>query len=349
MLKASIILPVYNAAATLQAAVKSIGEEERALEILLIDDASADESAALCRALAEKDARIRCLFHAENQGVSAARNDGIKAAKGKWVLFADADDRFAPGAVGQILAYAERLQADLLCFNCLFENRTLRPGRAICPAQFGVPTYAAVQLCEDLFGLRSRRFCGEMFRAVWGKLFLREKLVQSGALFPPRMALGEDCVFLMRFFGSGPKIEFVNAAWYIHSTAGPSAVRCARKDLTKQQMQEYRALLLEKEKQAGADWDTAVYAFLLHAAESWARNARRQGAGLPAVYRKTLHYLQTRPMEAPHRFAPARLPPAARARARFLQHRLWPAEAAAATLLAWKRGEKPVRQRKKRP
>ena len=339
MLKLSIIIPVYNAAATLKSTVESIGTEEE-LEILLIEDASADNSAALCRKLAQNDRRIRCIFHSQNRGVSAARNDGMMQAKGKWVLFADADDRFLPGAVRQILTYADRLKADLLCFNCLFENRTLRPGQSIAPRQFCVPKHLAVQLCEDLYGLQSSRFCGEMFRAVWGKLFLREKLLQSGVLFPPDMPIGEDCIFLMRFFETAPKTEFADACWYVHCTGAPSAVRSAKPDLLTLQMHEYRALLLEKTRLHGADWDTMLYSFLLHAAESWAANERRRGAKAPAVYRRTLHYLQNRPMDVPRGFDPARLHRSERARARFLQFHFLRAEAAAATLLAWKRATK---------
>lgn len=342
----SIIVPLYNAENTLQSLIDSIPTQKE-VEILLIDDASTDKSGMLCRCLAEQNASIRCFFQSENHGVSAARNIGLAAAQGEWLLFADADDRFMPGAVEQILRYAKHMTADLLCFNCMTENRTLCPARPIRPQQFGVARRNAARLCEDLYDLKSDHFCGEMFRAVWGKLFRKTALLQSQARFDEKMPLGEDCVFLMHFLETAPRVEFADACWYVYRTVGPSAVRRCKVNLLTLQMHEYRALLLEKARLHGADWDTMVYAFLLQCANSFAANERRGGADARTIFRRTLNYLQARPMELPGSFDPARLTRTARIRARFLQFDLLPAEAAAATLTALKRCVKPHFQCKK--
>lgn len=347
MSELSIIIPVYNAETTLENTVRSIDCAEKSIEILLIDDASTDKSAALCRRLAAADERIRCLLQPKNKGVSAARNSGLAKAHGTWVLFADADDRFMPGAIKKILQYAKHLSADLLCFNCLIENRRLIPARPIVPQHFGVPRSAAVRLCEDLYGLQSKRFCGEGFRAVWGKLFRRDKLLQSGAKFPENMGIGEDAVFLMQFFESAPKTEFINACWYVYRTEAPSAVRSVKKDITAIQMPEYRALLMEKPRLYGTDWDTILYSFLLQCAESFAANEYLRGSGAAQIYRRTLDYLQSRPMYTPHSFHAERLRAPQRIRARFLQFHFFQAEAAACTLFALKRAVKQRQKRKK--
>ena len=93
----SVIIPCYRAAATLRRAVDSALTGAPAdLEVLLVDDGSPDDTGALCDELAAADPRVRAL-HRENGGAGAARNTGLDAAHGDWVLFLDADDALLPG------------------------------------------------------------------------------------------------------------------------------------------------------------------------------------------------------------------------------------------------------------
>ena len=88
----SVIVPVYNAAATLEKCAASVLDQApEAAELILVDDGSADDSPALCDRLAAQDGRVR-VIHQKNGGASAARNAGLAAAKGRYVQFVDADD-----------------------------------------------------------------------------------------------------------------------------------------------------------------------------------------------------------------------------------------------------------------
>ena len=88
----SVIIPIYNAEATLAACVKSVLDQDcRDFELLLIDDGSTDRSGTICEELAAQDARIH-VIHQANAGVSAARNAGIDASAGEYLCFVDADD-----------------------------------------------------------------------------------------------------------------------------------------------------------------------------------------------------------------------------------------------------------------
>jgi glycosyltransferase involved in cell wall biosynthesis len=88
----TIIIPAYNAARFLERTLKSAAEQSHAnLQILVVDDGSADTTAAIAKAAAAADPRIE-LFSKQNQGLSAARNDGIRRARGEYVAFLDADD-----------------------------------------------------------------------------------------------------------------------------------------------------------------------------------------------------------------------------------------------------------------
>lgn len=88
----SIIIPVYNSANFLDRCISSvINQEFIDFEILLINDGSSDKSPLICDKWGEKDARIR-VFHQVNRGASAARNIGLKNARGEYIQFVDSDD-----------------------------------------------------------------------------------------------------------------------------------------------------------------------------------------------------------------------------------------------------------------
>ncbi len=97
MTAVSIIMPAYNAAATLPHAVASVRAQNFAdWELLIVDDASQDGTAAHAGELASLDPRIRLVHTARNGGAARARNLGIDAARGRHVAFLDSDDEWLP-------------------------------------------------------------------------------------------------------------------------------------------------------------------------------------------------------------------------------------------------------------
>ncbi len=78
----SVLLPVYNGAATLREAVDSIlAQEDIELELLLIDDASSDESAAIVSDYALRDDRVTAIVHEQNCGLAPTLNEGLSSAR----------------------------------------------------------------------------------------------------------------------------------------------------------------------------------------------------------------------------------------------------------------------------
>ena len=103
-MKFSVIVPVYNVAQYLPACIASVAAQTCGdYELILVDDGSTDESGALCDQLAQE---YHCrVIHQENGGLGAARNTGIEAAKGDYLVFLDSDDFLSPAQAGN-RAYA---------------------------------------------------------------------------------------------------------------------------------------------------------------------------------------------------------------------------------------------------
>lgn len=98
MTKFSIIVPVYQAQSSLDRCIKSLLRQTLSdIEIILVDDGSTDQSPSICDHYEAEDPRIQ-VIHKPNEGVSAARNDGLLAARGEWVIFCDSDDWMEPYA-----------------------------------------------------------------------------------------------------------------------------------------------------------------------------------------------------------------------------------------------------------
>ena len=112
----SIIVPVYNAATFLNACIESVRMQAvDDWELLLIDDGSTDGSGAMADAWASRDERIRVL-HQLNQGQFFARQAGIDAAEGDYLLFLDSDDRWEAECLSKLNAALERTNPDILLF-----------------------------------------------------------------------------------------------------------------------------------------------------------------------------------------------------------------------------------------
>lgn len=119
-MKVSCIIPVYKVEAYLRQCVESLtGQSYRDVEIILVDDGSPDGSPQLCDVLASEDARIR-VIHKENGGLSDARNVGLQAATGEYVVFVDGDDFWLYKEALQQLVDEVKSDLDFIGFNCSY-------------------------------------------------------------------------------------------------------------------------------------------------------------------------------------------------------------------------------------
>ena len=187
----SIIVPVYQAETDLSDCLKSIAAQTfRQWEAILVDDGSTDGSAAICDAAAEKDPRFR-VIHKQNGGVSRARNDGIDAARGEYVMFVDADDMIQPTCLAQMLHAARTYASDLvLCgYDRFGENWETHYYTGFFPVSL-------TQRTEDFLMLYTEPRTNMFGVSIWAKLFRKAPLSEHGLRFDPDITYEEDCNFI---------------------------------------------------------------------------------------------------------------------------------------------------------
>ncbi len=119
-MKISFIIPVYKVEAYLRQCVESLTlQTYRDIEIILVDDGSPDGSPQLCETLASEDSRVK-VIHKENGGLSDARNTGLLAATGDYVVFVDGDDFWMDNSALQHLMKVIKPELDFIGYNCSY-------------------------------------------------------------------------------------------------------------------------------------------------------------------------------------------------------------------------------------
>lgn len=121
----SVIIPAYNRAGKISAALQSVQAQTYSnWEAIVVDDCSTDDTCAVVSRMAQSDPRIRLLKHSQNRKAQAARNTGIRSAKGEWIAFLDSDDEYLPDSIQGRLTVAEKEKAQVIHSECYI----LKPG-----------------------------------------------------------------------------------------------------------------------------------------------------------------------------------------------------------------------------
>ncbi|GAA2549013.1 hypothetical protein GCM10010435_18400 [Winogradskya consettensis] len=180
----SIVVPVYNVAPYLGECLESLaGQYRDALEVIMVDDGSTDDSAAIAERFVEKDSRFR-LIRKENGGLGAARNTGVGHATGEYLMFVDSDDVLAPYAAELLVASLEKTGSDFSCGNVLRLNT-----RGLHQSPMHRGAFAGTFLRTHV----SRRPVLLGDRTAWNKVF-RRSFYDTHELAFPEGVLYEDAL-----------------------------------------------------------------------------------------------------------------------------------------------------------
>ena len=218
----SVIVPVYNAERYLSECAGSVlAAPDPDIELVLVDDGSTDSSAEICDLLSSKDERVR-VIRKENRGVSLARNEGLAAAHGTYVLFLDADDALIPEAFSDVLRAAREERCDMdmkeVCSDAERKAGTFAGDR-----REGVDDGKTEGVCTDMERVRALLFGTPLLKPCWGKLFRRE--IAKEVHFPAGIAVGEDYIFVMRFLSRAGSARLVNEPLVLYRQTEGGAMR----------------------------------------------------------------------------------------------------------------------------
>lgn len=205
----SIVIPVYNTVKELGRCVTSITTQSFLdYELVLVDDGSTDGSGKLCDALAEKNDKIQ-VIHKENGGASEARNTGVRATSGEYLLFVDSDDMWDdPNALANIAQIvADSQQPDAVCFGVSIyneEGKLVKIRKPILPDR-------PLKTKEEL--LRHLVYTNQYFSAPYVKALRRDFFVENNLFFVKGL-LSEDIEWSARIMIHSREMAIYSSAFY---------------------------------------------------------------------------------------------------------------------------------------
>ena len=199
--KISAIVPIFNAAETIGNLIKCLLQQtEKHFEVILVDDGSTDDSAAICQQTAGQDIRFHYIRQ-ENAGVSAARNLGLREARGEYITFLDADDVIAPNYLQELLGACEN--ADIAVCDVVVREGETEVKR------FSLEPCILAQN-EALNALLTRQTINS---GPCAKLFRREIL---NSLSFPALKAYEDILFVKNAFANAQRVAVTNRTEYVY-------------------------------------------------------------------------------------------------------------------------------------
>ena len=193
-IKISIIIPVYNVEKYLRECLDSIlNQTFQEFEIICTDDGSTDKSLEILEEYKRKDDRF-VILQQRHFGAGAARNNGIKLAKGKYIMFLDADDYFEPTLLEEMYERADKYDADLtVCSSKKVDDdgNVTETGSPNFPINIDkVPLeriFNREEFKDNIFSLFSP--------VIWNKLIKKSFLKENNLEFPP-LTIYEDIAFV---------------------------------------------------------------------------------------------------------------------------------------------------------
>lgn len=208
----SVIIPVYKVEAYLERCVMSVlMQDYTSMEVILVDDGSPDNCPQICDEMATRDRRVR-VIHKSNGGLSSARNAGIEAAHGKYLVFLDSDDQWNAGKLRPLMEQVIQTEAEMIIYASLslYEDGSImkRNERDFFEQGF------RVMKKEELYPILISR--GNMMESAGTKI-IRTDFIKSNNLTYKFGILGEDTEWMFRVLRIINKVAIADTPLYIYT------------------------------------------------------------------------------------------------------------------------------------
>ena len=210
----SVIVPVYNTEKYLEQCLNSLQNQTlRNIEIIVIDDGSTDCSGSICDLYSVNDSRFK-VIHKDNEGLSAARNDGLDMAEGEYIMFVDSDDWVEQDFCELPYSVAVKFSTELVIFQRIWYEGEKRKKQKDFPKD-GIASKK--DILTDWWTLTGV--------IVWNKLFHR-KLFEEVRF--PVGRLSEDTAVTHRLINKANSVYLLNKGLYKHRIKRPGSIISVR-------------------------------------------------------------------------------------------------------------------------
>lgn len=210
--KISIVVPMYNVEKYLPECVdKLLNQTYKNLEIILVDDGSPDNCGKIADDYAKKDERVK-VIHKPNGGLSDARNVGMDAATGEYLMFADSDDFLFKNACEVLVNKIEKENADYVIGNYIncYEDSTIWPNPVFNKEKYGTFKLEIDDYKDSFFIMNS---------GVWNKIFRHEFIKKLNLKFEIGLP-AEDAIFTTYCFMKSSKVYYIPDIVYCYRQRG---------------------------------------------------------------------------------------------------------------------------------
>lgn len=274
--KVSIIIPVYNAEKYIENCINSIKAQTLdALEIILLDDGSSDNSGKICDALARGSDNIS-VYHLKNGGPSKARNIGLKVAKGKYIGFVDADDYIAPQMYEILYNLTEMNKADLAF--CSYKIERENADTVSVNMNYESIYRTREEITDQLLSRYAKNNHTGLF-SVCNKLFKRQLITNNRIKFDENLIRAEDAWFVFDYLKIANRVSFINSGLYYYRQVSTSTMHTFREDQY-EKSKDFREKVLNEclKLKISIDYNE-LYEEFLYEAFVYCRGMIKQGNG----------------------------------------------------------------------
>ena len=209
----SVVIPVYKIKEEyLRECLNSISFQcSNEIEIILVDDGSPDNCGKICDEYAATDNRFK-VIHQENQGVSVARNMGIKESNGEWITFIDPDDWIEADWGEVILNAVKKVDADIIMSDYYQEFATKQhPQFLMSESGYLNEKYLkAVKIAPFNQLVINNKYKEYESNVIWNKIYRANLIKENNCLFDPKARKGQDVIFNAEIF------QLTSCVYYIH-------------------------------------------------------------------------------------------------------------------------------------
>ena len=251
----SVIVPVYNVESFLRKCLDSIMQQSfQDFEVIIVDDGSTDSSGSIAQEYVKEYANVQMITQ-ENGGLGAARNTGISAAKGEFLLFVDSDDTIDKNTLQVLMDTVNSTNADLVIFDFLSEDL------------HGNVTQISEE-CVQKNSDATLSQCPQLlldWPASWNKFYHRKLFIDTEIRFPKKVWY-EDFRTTPKILTLASHIEYVNKPFYHYLQRPGSIMRSANVDRNKEIIDAFDDLVnyFKEHKLFDAYYQELEYLAVLH-------------------------------------------------------------------------------------